>query len=118
METFFQDVRVTLRTFRRSPGFPLAAIATLALGIGATTAIFTALSAVLLHPLPYPNAQDLYSVRTALTDGRITTGLLSGGEVYRLTPRNCPSSARRGFSRATSRCSLKTERRRTSSSTR
>src|ERR1051325_10277569 len=84
METFLQDVRVTLRAFRRSPGFPLTAIATLALGIGATTAIFTALSAVLLKPLPYPNPQDLYSIRTALTDGRVTTGLLSGGEIFRL----------------------------------
>src|SRR5690348_1183534 len=84
METLLQDVRVALRTFRRSPGFPLAAIATLALGIGATTAIFTTLSAVLLKPLPYPNAQDLYSLRTALTDGRVTTGMLSGGEIYRL----------------------------------
>jgi predicted permease len=84
METVLQDVRVTLRAFRRSPAFPLTAIATLALGIGATTAIFTALSAVLLKPLPYPNAQDLYSLRTALTDGRVTTGLLSGGEIFRL----------------------------------
>ncbi len=84
METVLRDIRVTLRSFRRSPGFPLAAIATLALGIGATTAIFTTLSAVLLHPLPYPHAQDLYSLRTALTDGRVTTGLLSEGEVYRL----------------------------------
>jgi len=70
--------------FRRSPGFPLTAIATLALGIGATTAIFTTLSAVLLKPLPYPNPENLYSLRTALTDGRVTTGLLSGGEIYRL----------------------------------
>src|SRR5690348_6157402 len=84
METFLQDVRVTLRGFRRAPGFPLTAIATLALGVGATTAIFTALSAVLLKPLPYPHAEDLYSLRTALTDGRVTTGLLSGGEIARL----------------------------------
>ena len=84
METLLQDVRVTLRAFRRSPGFPLTAIATLALGIGATTAIFTTLSAVLLKPLPYPRAEDLYSLRTALTDGRVTTGLLSGGEIFRL----------------------------------
>ena len=84
METLLQDVRVTLRAFRRSPGFPLTAIATLALGIGATTAIFTTLSAVLLKPLPYPNPENLYSLRTALTDGRVTTGLLSGGEIYRL----------------------------------
>src|SRR5215208_2241540 len=84
METILQDVRVTLRAFRRSPGFPLTAIATLALGIGATTAIFTVMSAVLLKPLPYPDPQNLYSLRTALTDGRVTTGLLSGGEIFRL----------------------------------
>jgi predicted permease len=84
METVLQDIRVTLRTFARAPGFPLAAITTLALGIGATTAIFTTLSAVLLHPLPYPHPEDLYSLRTSLTDGRVTTGLLSPGEVFRL----------------------------------
>src|SRR6202000_630208 len=84
METLLQDIRVTLRAFRRSPGFPLTAIATLALGIGATTAIFTALSAVLLKPLPYRDAQVLYRLRTPLTDGRVTTGLLSGAEIYRL----------------------------------
>ncbi len=84
MDTVLQDIRVALRSFRRSPGFPLTAIATLALGIGATTAIFTTLSAVLLKPLPYPHAEDLYSLRTALTDGRVTTGLLSGGEIFRL----------------------------------
>ena len=84
METLLQDIRVTLRSFRRAPGFPVTAIATLALGIGATTAIFTALSAVLLKPLPYPTPQDLYNLRTALTDGRVTTGLLSGAEIFRL----------------------------------
>src|SRR5262245_38014781 len=84
METVLQDLRVTLRTFRRSPAFPLTAIVTLALGIGATTAIFTTLSAVLLKPLPYPNPEELYSIRTALTDGRVTTGLLSGSEIFRL----------------------------------
>src|SRR5689334_16745749 len=90
METFLSDVRVTLRGFRRSPGFAFTAIATLALGIGATTAIFTTLSAVLLKPLPYPDPDNLYSIRTALTDGRVTTGLLSGGEIFRL---NDPKSS-------------------------
>ncbi len=97
METVLQDVRVTLRAFRRSPGFPLTAIATLALGIGATTAIFTALSAVLLKPLPYPNPGDLYSLRTALTDGRVTTGLLSGGEIYRLNDPSLSVERAAGF---------------------
>ena len=97
METVLQDIRVALRAFRRSPGFPLTAIATLALGIGATTAIFTALSAVLLKPLPYPNPDDLYSLRTALTDGRITTGLLSGGEIYRLNDPSLSIERAAGF---------------------
>src|SRR5262245_10605713 len=97
METVLQDIRVTLRAFRRSPGFPLTAIATLALGIGATTAIFTALSAVLLKPLPYPNPDDLYSLRTALTDGRLTTGLLSGGEIYRLNDPSLSIERAAGF---------------------
>src|SRR4249920_4116835 len=84
MGVFLQDLRFAIRSLRKAPAFPLAAIATLALGIGATTAIFSTLNAVLLKPLPYPNSQDLYSIRTALTDGRVTTGLLSGGEIYRL----------------------------------
>ena len=84
MDTLLQDLRFALRSYRRSPAFPLAAIATLSLGIGATTAIFSTLNAVLLKPLPYPQAENLYSIRTALTDGRVTTGMLSNAEVSRL----------------------------------
>src|SRR3954464_6644030 len=100
METVLQDIRVTIRSFRRAPGFPLTAIATLALGIGATTAIFTALSAVLLKPLPYPNPDDLYSLRTALTDGRVTTGMLSGGEIFRLNDPKLSIERAAGFTPA------------------
>src|SRR5215218_6160605 len=82
--TLLQDLKFALRSFRRAPAFPIAAIATLALGIGATTAIFSTLNAVLLKPLPYPQAQDLYNIRTTLTDGRVTTGMLSNGEISRL----------------------------------
>jgi predicted permease len=84
MDTLLQDLRFALRSYRRAPAFPLAAIATLALGIGATTAIFSTLNAVLLKPLPYPQPENLYSIRTTLTDGRVTTGMLSNGELSRL----------------------------------
>jgi putative ABC transport system permease protein len=84
VDTLFQDIRFALRSLRRAPAFPLAAIATLSLGIGATTAIFSTLNAVLLKPLPYPKAEDVYNIRTTLTDGRVTTGMLSNGEVSRL----------------------------------
>src|SRR4029453_3446404 len=88
MDTLLQDLRFALRNLRRTPAFPLAAIATLALGVGATTAIFSTVNAALLRPLPYPNARDLYAVRTTLTDGRVTTGLLAPCEIVRLNDPN------------------------------
>ncbi len=73
METIWQDVRYAVRLLRQRPGFSAIAILTLALGIGASTAIFSVIDAALLHPLPYPHPEQLVSVgvRVPQPDGRI-----------------------------------------------
>ena len=59
MNSFFQDLQFALRQLRKSPGFTAVVVITLALGIGANTAIFTVVEAVLLRSLPYPHPEKI-----------------------------------------------------------
>ena len=77
LETVWQDVSYALRMIRKQPGFAAAAILTLALGIGATTAIFSVVNGVLINPLPYPDSAAL--VRIVHSIGGIDQPFFSDG---------------------------------------
>ena len=62
METLGQDIRYALRNLVKTPGFAAIAVLTLALGIGASTAIFSVIDNILMEPFPYPDAQRYFSV--------------------------------------------------------
>jgi predicted permease len=76
LETFWSDVRFGLRMLRKSPGFTATALLTLALGIGANTAVFSAMNTVLLRSLPLPHAEQLVhlTLPQGQPDGAISTG--------------------------------------------
>ena len=70
MDTLLQDLRHTVRSLLRGPGFTLAAIAALALGIGATTAVFSVVNAVLLKPAPFPDPDRIVWLQAVAPEGR------------------------------------------------
>ena len=69
MRSAFQDVRYAIRQMRRAPGFACAGVLILALGIGGTTAIFSALNPILFESLPYPHADRITTIWYAAADG-------------------------------------------------
>jgi putative ABC transport system permease protein len=68
LSAFFQDLQYALRTLRKTPSFTLTTLATLAIGIGATTAIFSIVDTVLLKPLPIPDADRVVLLTTRMRD--------------------------------------------------
>src|ERR1043165_5301875 len=67
MRDFLKDVRFGLRVLAQQPGFTAGGVLTLALGIGANTAIFSVVNGVLLRPLPYPAGERLLTARSNMS---------------------------------------------------
>jgi putative ABC transport system permease protein len=84
---FMQDARRALRLFRLEPGFAFAAVLTLALGIGANTALFAVVEAVLLRPLPVTNAGEIVILRHRDTNTGLTKEFLATGDLIDLKER-------------------------------
>jgi predicted permease len=84
------ELGIALRRLARRPSFTLPAITTLAVGIGATTAIFSTVNAALLKPLPYPEAENIYALSSARSDGGWSNGFVSNAELTAILG-NAPS---------------------------
>ncbi len=82
MPDFWTDLRHALRLFVKSPGFTLAAVSALALGIGANTAIFSVINAVLLKPLGYPHEDRLVALMLTTPDGEVPYASVPNFHLY------------------------------------
>src|SRR5260370_24967735 len=81
MNQLFQDLRYSLRMLRKNPGFTAVAVVTLALGIGANTAIFSVVNGVILRPLPYRDPSKLVRIYSEFPTMRLRKFWLSPPEV-------------------------------------
>jgi hypothetical protein len=89
LDEIVQDVRYALRTLRKSPGFTTIAVLTIALGIGANTAIFSLVNGAILRPLDYPEPERLMFLTTSVGQ----RGTLSPAEYWEFTELNQSFSA-------------------------
>src|SRR5262245_44498387 len=88
MDNLIQDIRYGVRMLLKSPSVSIVATIALALGIGANTAIFSVVNAVLLRPLPFPNSEALTSVFKSSKDGRILRGSFSYPDFFDVRTQN------------------------------
>src|ERR1700704_2225955 len=84
MHSLLQDLRYSLRQLTKSPGFTLTAVISLALGIGATTAVFSVIYAALMNPYPYPAADRIVRLTTDSEAGSGDWVYLNGGQIQSL----------------------------------
>jgi predicted permease len=97
LESFVQDVRYGLRNLRKSPGFTLVVVLTLALGIAANTAIFSVVNAVLLSSLPYAEAHRLVLVKEVLPNAGLQPVTVSGPDIPHIQKLNHVFASVAGF---------------------
>jgi predicted permease len=88
MENLRQDLAFTLRSLTRNPAFSLAALLTIALGIGATTSIFSVVNGILLRPLPYSDQDRLVTIHAASVQKPESRGNMSGPDILDLASMN------------------------------
>ena len=83
LDTLWQDIRHAVRAMRHSPTFTVVVVLTLAVGIGANTAVFSVVNSILLKPLPYPRAEELVALRQGAPGA---TGSASASDGLNLSP--------------------------------